>query len=277
MTDDNQKTILITGASSGIGRACADHLSRQGHRVFGTSRSAPFPSELAPAGVTTMIQMDVTEDASVERAVGFVLETTGRIDAVVNSAGIGIAGAVEDTTIEDARSQFETNFFGALRVCRAVLPTMRSRRSGTIANVSSIGGLVALPYQAMYSASKFALEGLTEALRMEVKQFGIHVVLVEPGDTNTRFTDNRRIVPGARQNRAFSDDFERMMAIVEADERSGVSPDTIARLVGRIIDRPSPRLRDRVGTFLQTLAPALKRVLPGWLFEWCFMTYYRLH
>lgn len=277
MTDDNQKTILITGASSGIGRACADHLSRQGHRVFGTSRSTPFPSELAPAGVTTMIQMDVTEDASVERAVGFVLETTGRIDAVVNNAGIGIAGAVEDTTIEDARVQFETNFFDALRVCRAVLPTMRSRRSGTIVNVSSIDGLIALPYQAMYSASKFALEGLTEALRMEVKQFGIHVVLVEPGDTNTGFTDNRRIVPGARQNRAFADRFERMMAIVEADERSGVSPDTIARLVGRIIDRPSPRLRYRVGAFLQTLAAALKGILPGWLFEWWFMTYYRLH
>jgi NAD(P)-dependent dehydrogenase (short-subunit alcohol dehydrogenase family) len=273
---DRQKTILITGASSGIGKACAAHLSGQGHRVFGTSRLAPFPPELAPPGVTTMIQMDVTEDDSVERAVGFVLESTGRIDAVVNNAGISVAGAVEDTMIQEAKFQFETNFFGALRVCRAVLPTMRSQQRGTIVNVSSIAGLIALPYQAMYSASKFALEGLTEALRMEVKPFGIHVVLVEPGDTRTGATDNRRIVAGARQSQAFSNHFEQMMAAVEADERSGISPDIVARLVGRIIDSPSPRLRYRVGSFVQMLAAVLKGILPGRLFEWALMAYYRL-
>jgi NAD(P)-dependent dehydrogenase (short-subunit alcohol dehydrogenase family) len=273
MADEDLRVILVTGASSGIGKACADHLSERGHRVFGTSRGAPFPPELAPHGATTSIRMDVTQDASVERAVGFVLETTSRIDAVVNSAGMGIAGALEDTTIEEARSQFETNFFGALRVCKAVLPAMRSRRSGTIVNVSSIGGLIALPYQSMYSASKFALEGMTEALRVEVKPFGIHVVLVEPGDASTEFTDNRRFVARNQPD----DRFKRMMDIVEADERSGTSPQAIARLVGRIIDHPSPSLRYRIGPFQQTLAAALKGVLPGWFFEWAFMTYYRLH
>jgi NAD(P)-dependent dehydrogenase (short-subunit alcohol dehydrogenase family) len=223
-----------------------------------------------------MLHLDVTEDASAERAVDFVLATTGRIDAVVNNAGVSVVGAVEDTTIVDAQFQLETNFFGALRVCRAVLPAMRRQRSGTIVNVSSIGGLIGLPYQAAYSASKFALEGLTEALRMEVRSFGIRVVLVEPGDTRTGITDHRLVVAGARENRTYAAGLERMMAVLEADERSGISPHAVAHLVARIVEHPSPRLRYRVGPLLQLLAAGLKGVLPWRLFERLILFYYRL-
>lgn len=276
MNDGNGKIILITGASSGIGKTCAEHLAQQGHRVFGTSRRAPFPPQAAQPGSPEMIQMDVNQDASVRRGVDFILQEAGRLDVVVNNAGFGLAGPVEDTTIEEAQEQFETNFFGVLRVCRAVLPAMRERRSGYIVNISSLGGIIALPYQALYSATKFAVEGLTEALRMEMRPFGVHVVLIEPGDTSTQFTANRRVALAARENRAYAEWYERTIEIVEADELGGAAPGEVARLLERIINHPSPRPRYKVGPAVQKMAAALKGVLPGRLFEWLFMKYYKL-
>jgi NADP-dependent 3-hydroxy acid dehydrogenase YdfG len=144
--------VLITGASSGIGKACFEHLSSKGFTVYGTSRKANLPPE------DGLIQMDVRDDESVRRCVDYIVEKEGRIDVVVNNAGIGLAGAVEETSIEEAKNIFETNFFGVHRVCRVVLPIMRRQRSGLIVNISSIMGLIALPFQAFYSATKFALE-----------------------------------------------------------------------------------------------------------------------
>jgi NAD(P)-dependent dehydrogenase (short-subunit alcohol dehydrogenase family) len=193
--------VLVTGASSGIGKACAERLFARGCRVYGTSRQAPRAlaearmSDLAP--MLRMIPLDVTSDASVDAAVGVVVACEGRIDAVVNNAGFGVAGAAELTTIEEAREQFETNFFGTVRVCRAVLPVMRQQGSGRILNVSSIAGRIGIPFQAFYSASKFAIEGFSEALRMEVAPFGVKVVLIEPGDFRTGFTAARRLARGA--------------------------------------------------------------------------------
>ena len=152
-----------------------------------------------------MLVADVTDDRSVEQAVAAVLEREGRLDIVVNNAGMGIAGPVENTSIEQAKRQLEVNFFGAFRVCRAVLPALRSQRSGYIVNIGSIGGLIAIPYQAMYSASKFALEGLSESLRMEVRPFGIKVVIIEPGDHKTAITENRTEMSGGTD--AYSQSF----------------------------------------------------------------------
>ncbi|MGD1994460.1 MAG: SDR family oxidoreductase, partial [Anaerolineae bacterium] len=188
MSDNEKEVVLITGASSGIGKACADHLVQQGYRVFGTSRRAPFPPQPAKPGEPVMIRLDVDDEASVGQVVGHLHQSVGHIDVVVNNAGFGVAGAVEDTTLAEARAQMETNFFGVVRVCRAVLPRMRERGAGLIVNVSSLGGVIALPFQAFYSASKFAVEGFTEALRMEVKPFGVQVVLIQPGDLSTGFT-----------------------------------------------------------------------------------------
>jgi NAD(P)-dependent dehydrogenase (short-subunit alcohol dehydrogenase family) len=177
MAKENNRVVLVTGASSGIGLSCAAHLAERGFRVYGTSRRPAA----GPESRVTMLTADVTDDHSVEHLVGTVLDREQRLDIVVNNAGMALAGPVEKTSIEEAKRQLEVNFFGAFRVCCAALPAMRSQRSGYIVNIGSIGGLVALPYQAMYSASKFALEGLSESLRMEVRPFGVRVVIIEPG------------------------------------------------------------------------------------------------
>lgn len=269
---NHEKVILITGASSGIGKVCAEHLAQE-HLVFGTSRRAPFPPEAPRPGYPRMLQMDVNEEESVQRGVNFILQEAGHLDAVVNNAGFGIAGAVEDTSIEEAKELFETNFFGVMRVCRAVLPAMRERRAGLIVNISSLAGLIGMPYQAMYSATKFAIEGLTEALRIEVQPFGVHVVLIEPGDIHTSFTDNRRMVVAAETS-AYADDCEHMLETVEIDERNGAPAEAVAHLLARIITHPSPRLRYQVGPLTQRIAGALKGVLPGGIFEWGLTQYY---
>src|SRR5258708_31733457 len=146
MDKENKRVVLVTGASSGIGLACATHLAGRGYRVYGTSRR----SGAGQAGNVTMLAADVTDDGSVKQAVATVLDREGRLDIVVNNAGMGIAGPVENTSIEEAKRQIEVNFFGAFRVCGAALPTMRMQRSGYIVNIGSIGGLIAIPYQAMY-------------------------------------------------------------------------------------------------------------------------------
>jgi len=263
MAKRNHKAILITGASSGIGRACAVYLSQQGHAVYGTSRR-PRPDAMP----FTMLPMDVTDDASVQQALQTILEQQGQLDAVVNNAGIGYGGAVEDTAIEEARATLETNFLGALRVCQAVLPTMRAQGRGTIINVSSIGGLMGLPYQGLYSASKYALEGLSEALRMEVKAFGVHVVLLEPGDIHTAFTANRRNTRASGATSAYYETYTRVLEKIESDERNGAQPEVVARTVARIIAIPAPKARYVVGPFYEKLAVLLKRLSPDALFEW---------
>jgi NAD(P)-dependent dehydrogenase (short-subunit alcohol dehydrogenase family) len=223
-----------------------------------------------------MIPMDVDDEASVNRAVNLVLEKQGRLDIVVNNAGFALAGAVEQTSIAEAKALFETNVWGVLRVCRAVLPIMRAQGFGYIVNISSIGGLISVPFQGLYCASKFALEGLTEALRMEVRPFGIHVVLVEPGDARTQLTANRHKALESQDGGAYAEKFRTVMRIVEHDETHGFSADQVALLVEHIVQNPSPRLRYRVGALLQKSAVPLKKILPSAWFEWIIMRYYKL-
>ncbi len=277
MNASNQRVVLITGASSGIGRACAAHLGRKGYRVYGTSRRAPPegepPTDDRPF---TLIPMDVTDDASVEWGVRLILEREGRLDVVVNNAGMGYAGSVEDTSIEEAREQLETNFFGALRVCRAALPHMRERGGGYIVNISSIGGLVGIPFQALYSASKFAIEGLTEALRLEVKPYNIRVSLIEPGDCCTGFTANRRKTRACQRGSVYDERSAAALAVMEKDEQCGEPLDHVAHLLERIITHPAPRLRYQVGPLPERVAIWLKRFVPSAMFEWGLSKYYKL-
>jgi NAD(P)-dependent dehydrogenase (short-subunit alcohol dehydrogenase family) len=271
MVRENHRIVLITGASSGIGLACATDLAARGFRVYGTSRRA-----VAGSGGVTMLTADVTDDRSVEQAVATILGREGRLDIVVNNAGMGIAGPVENTSIEEAKSQLEVNFFGAFRVCRAALPAMRSQRSGYIVNIGSIGGLIAIPYQAMYSASKFALEGLTEALRMEVRPFGIRVVIIEPGDHKTAFTQNRQVAEMPGGSDAYGPSFQAGLTRMARDEQSGPGPEQIARLLYQIVSHPKPRLRYTIGPGMQRAAVWLKRLMPYSVVEYSMRTYYGL-
>ncbi len=181
------KIIFITGVSSGIGKKCAEYLSGLGHKVYGTCRQ-----QIGGVVPYTILQMDVIDKASVQQAVQKVLENEKKIDVLINNAGIGIGGSIEEYSDEEIKKQFDTNFFGTLNLCRTVIPSMRNNGGGMIINISSLGGLMGLPFQGIYSATKYAIEGLSEALRMEVKSAGIKVVLVNPGDFKTNFTDNRK-------------------------------------------------------------------------------------
>jgi NAD(P)-dependent dehydrogenase (short-subunit alcohol dehydrogenase family) len=272
----NQRVVLITGASSGIGRACAEHLHQRGYRVYGTSRRvATETPSTSPVGFK-MIKVDVDVDSSVGRGIEWVVEREGRLDVVVNNAGFGLAGAIEDTSIEEAKAQLETNFFGTLRVCRAVLPIMRKQGGGYIINIGSLAGRISVPFQALYSASKFAIEGLTEALRLEVRPYGIRVVLIEPGDLATEFTAHRRRTAESQQNTAYRERCETALRIMEASEAEGSTPEVVARLLERIIEDPSPRLRYTVGPMFQRAMAELRKIMPARLFEWSLARYYRL-
>ncbi len=279
MTSPSPLVVLVSGASSGIGKAIAECLHARGHRVYGTSRHAPRAVALAASGtgsdVVPLIPMDVTSDDSVERAIGIVLAQEGRLDVVVNNAGMGIAGAVEHTTVAEARGQFETNFFGVVRVCRAALPVLRRQGAGWVINVSSIAGVIGVPYQAFYTASKFAVEGFSEALRMEVAPFGIRVVLVEPGDFRTNFTGNRTLAEEARGATAYASRQAAALAVMQADETGGATPEAVGRLVDRIVRARRPRLRYPVGPFSERLALAFRRFAPSALFEWTIARYYK--
>jgi len=282
MNSNRGKTVLVVGASSGIGRACALRLARTGCRVFGTTRRDPHEveavlrRELTESDRIEIVTLDVDDEASVRAGVCEVEERAGRIDAVINCAGFGIGGSIEDTADGEAKAIFETNFFGTLRVCRAVLPVMRKQQSGTIVNVSSIGGRIAVPFVGLYGATKFAVEGLTEALRMEVGRFGIRVVLVEPGDFATGFTDSRTPARSAMESEVYADAYRAALSVIEKDERGGAAPAAVGRLVARILSARSPRLRYTVGPVFQRIAVRLKSILPSKLFGWGLRKYYRI-
>ena len=186
MIKSKQPVALITGASAGIGRASAAALVAAGYRVFGTSRKAVKD---APSGVTMLIA-DVTDDASVTQMVGDIIADAGRIDLLVNNAGIGVSGAAEESSIAQVRALFETNYLGVVRVTNAVLPIMRGQGSGRILNVSSVLGFIPTPFRAHYSATKYALEGFSESLDHEVRGFGIRIALIEPSVTLSSFEDS---------------------------------------------------------------------------------------
>ncbi|MGB7739064.1 MAG: SDR family oxidoreductase [Steroidobacteraceae bacterium] len=272
MTRDESKVVLVTGASSGFGQAIAAELQPRGHRVFGTTRR---PSAAAPSGCT-LVTMDVDDEASVTAGVAEVLQQAGRIDVLVNNAGFGFAGAIEDTTVEEARRQFETNFFGMHRACRAVLPQMRAHRSGRIVNMSSLGGLVSVPFQAMYCASKFAVEAYTEALRMEVRPFGIQIAMVEPGDFATRFTTNRLMTAASSAQSPYAERCARAVRRMGEDEASNPDVAPVVRAVVQAIEARRPRLRYPAANALQRTLVALRPVLPQRLFEYLIMDNYKI-
>lgn len=258
--------VLVAGASSGMGKAIAEALSEEGYKVYGTSRKATeegtdnVPVLTQGGGFIKMLQLDVCSDESAKAAINFVQEKEGRIDILINCAGFALAGAVEDTTHEEAFGEFNTNFFGIHRMCRYAAPIMRQNGSGLIINISSTAGLISVPYQSFYSASKYALEAMTEALRMELMPFGIRVSLIEPGDTKTGFTNSRVFVEASKDS-VYKTNFDRSVDRMIKDEQSGPHPIGIVKAVKRIIGSNNPPVRQVVGPINKFLA-FLKWILP---------------
>jgi short-subunit dehydrogenase len=252
----SHQVALVTGASSGIGQATAELLAARGFTVFGTSRA---PEKLA--GSFRWLPMDVRSDASVEAAVQSLLAQAGRIDVLVNNAGYSQVGAIEESSLTDVQAQFDTNLLGVIRLIKAVLPVMRQQGSGRIINVSSVVGQVAPPYVGVYATSKFALEGLSEALREEVRPFGVDVSLVEPSFVKTSIVSQ----PPIHLIAAYNSARQAALQVLSTSVESGMEPRRVAQVILRAATS-RPRLRYLVGRDAKLLI-LLKRLLPESLFE----------
>lgn len=265
------REILITGASSGLGKAAAEAFARAGYTVWGVSRHASGETESFGDGKICSLAMDVCEEGSVENALSEIERRGGTPRTVLHCAGFGIGGAAEDTPLEDAHAQLETNFFGVLRVNKALLPHLRRLGGGLVLLVGSVAGLIPIPYQGHYSASKFALEAYAETLRMEAKKYHIRVCLLEPGDTKTGFTASRRLcIPEDSPYKAAC------LASVEKmakDEQNGDSPEKFARTALRMSQRKKPPVRRIIGLPYRLLV-FFKRFLPASIVEWVLSLLY---
>jgi NAD(P)-dependent dehydrogenase (short-subunit alcohol dehydrogenase family) len=267
-----KKVILITGISSGFGKETARLLAEDGHKVYGTVRK-----EIETNEPVNYLVMDLTDPESVKKAVSTVLDKEGCIDVLINNAGMHTGGPVETFPAEYIKLQMDTNFMGMVYLTREVLPVMRKQGAGKIINVSSIGGLMGLPFQAYYSAAKFAVEGFSEALRMEVNQFNIKVVLINPGDFHTSNSANRRnfLAPGGVDD-PYQEQFSKSLSIIENDERKGWEPAILAGKMVRIVNCINPRQRYIIASFEQKLAVMLKYILPGKLFRMILQDHYKV-
>jgi len=257
------RVFIVTGATRGLGRALAEEMTRRGNRVYGAGRS--WPEDREELTFRPLI-MDVHDDASVSKAAACVLEEAGRIDVLANNAGISLSGPVEETPLENARSVFETNYFGAVRMIRAVLPAMRSQGTGTLVNVGSAAGRIGIPFQAHYAASKFAMEGLTEALRHELQPFGIRLLLIEPGDVRTTIWErSEHVIPEGSPYAGALSRFHEAKKKEMGDAAD--PPGKVAREIADIVDSSSGRLRHPVskGAGLFLLA---RKLLPDAIFLW---------
>ncbi len=256
----SKKVVLITGSSAGIGLACANRLHGAGWTVVGASRRGS-------SGATWQgITMNVDDDDEVNNGVASVIDEHGQLDAIVTCAGWGLAGAAETTSIEEAKAQLDTNFWGTVRVIHATLPIFREHGGGRVVVMSSIGGLIGLPFQSFYSASKFALEGYSESLAYEVEPFNISVTMVEPGNFHTDFTQRRRVLDTAEDD-PYQAAREKAISKMERDEVAGADPVEVARVVADALNSSRPPRRVSVGKIDERIGLVAKRLLPFKLFE----------
>jgi NAD(P)-dependent dehydrogenase (short-subunit alcohol dehydrogenase family) len=262
------KVILVTGGSSGIGKAICTYLTAKGHRVYGTSRKVQdnmgFP----------LLAIDVTNEDSVKAGVQELLQKEGRIDVLINNAGIGMMGAIEDSIPQDSLKVFETNVFGPLRTMQAVLPAMRTQRSGLIINIGSIAGYMGLPYRGIYSATKASLGMITEALRMELTPYNVKACVLDPGDYSTSIAQHRQVnIPKESPYK------ERVVALekmIDEDVSSSSDPLEVAVLIDKIIADPKPNVRYISGKFQQKLSVKVKHWIGGKFFENIILKHYKL-
>jgi short-subunit dehydrogenase len=261
-----KKVILVTGASAGMGKDFAKQLLKDGHTVYGAARRVDKMEDIRQLGVK-VLEMDVTDDASMVKGVNTIVKAEGRIDVLINNAGFGSYGAIEDVTMADARYQLEVNVFGAARLAQLVVPYMRKEHFGRIINISSIGGKIAMPLGGWYHASKFALEALSDSLRAEVEQFGIDVVVIEPGGIKSEWIgiaiDNLFKVSGNTVYKSLVNSFSK--GFKKADENSP-DPTVIVNLVKKAIGAKKPKTRYS-GGYMAKPALFMRWLLPDRIFD----------
>jgi short-subunit dehydrogenase len=265
------KVVLITGGSSGIGKSVGEYLQAKDFKVYGTSRNPKnYPESKFP-----IVALDVTKPETISACISEVLKHESQIDVLINNAGAGITGPIEEIPDAEIKHNFETNLFGPINVIKAVLPTMRSQNSGLIVNVTSIAGYMGLPYRGIYSASKGALELITEAFRMELKGFNIQMTNVAPGDFATNIAAGRYHAP-ALEHSPYKETYANTLKMMDAHVDGGDDPQKMAEAIFRIIQTKNPKVHYKVGAFMQKFSIILKRILPDKVYEKLLMNHYKL-
>ncbi|PKA84587.1 short-subunit dehydrogenase [Ulvibacter sp. MAR_2010_11] len=266
------KVVLITGGSSGIGKAIGEYLTKKGCIVYGTSRS---PQKYSDSCSFSLLRLDVLQPESISEAVSEIIKKEGKLDVVINNAGVGITGPIEETPSEEIKKAFETNLYGPIEVIKAVLPQMRQQKSGHIINITSIAGYMGLPYRGIYSASKAALEITTEAFRMEVQQFGIKMTNVAPGDFATNIAAGRYHAP-VLDDSPYKTAYSNTLNMMNEHVDQGEDPKKMAAVVYKIIETGNPRIHYKVGASLQKFSIVLKRILPDKVYERMLLKHYKI-
>lgn len=265
------KIVLITGGSSGIGKSIGEYLQKKGMTVYGTSRN---PEKVGNSAFP-LLAMDVRDPNTIASAIADVIRISGRIDVLINNAGVGITGPIEEIPLQEIKNHFDTNLYGPIAVMQAVLPQMRAQKSGLIINITSIAGYMGLPYRGIYSAAKGALELVTEAVRMETKSFGIHVTNVAPGDFATNIAASRYHAPIIK-NSPYEISYSNVLNKMNEHVDSGGNPDQMAEAIFEIINSSNPKIHYKVGAFVQKFSIVLKRILPDNIYEKMVMKHYKL-
>jgi len=266
-----QNVVLITGASSGIGKSIGEYLAKLNYKVYGTSRN---PKQLELNGVH-FLKLDITDLESIQIAIGTIISKEKKIDFLINNAGVGITGPLEEIPEEEQKKIFDTNYFGPVRVINTVLPYMRARQAGFIINITSIAGYMGLPFRGFYSASKGALELTTEAYRMELKAFGIKMTNVAPGDFATNIAAGRYHAP-IKGDSPYKEVYERSLKLMDAHVDEGKDPNLMAKSIYSIMQKSNPKIHYKVGDFTQKISVFLKHILPDKVFENLLLKHYKL-
>ncbi len=265
------KVVLITGGSSGIGKSVGEFLQDKGYKVYGTSRNPKnYPNSKFP-----IVALDVTVLETISACIAEVLKQEGRIDVLINNAGAGITGPIEEIPDAEIKRNFETNFFGPINVIKATLPVMRVQNSGLIINITSIAGYMGLPFRGVYSASKGALEIITEAFRMELKDFNIEMTNVAPGDFATNIAAGRYHAP-VLEDSPYKEKYGHSLKTMDEHVDEGGDPKEMAEAIYKIIETKSPKIHYKVGAFMQKFSIVLKRILPDKVYEKLLMNHYKL-
>ncbi|SFW17570.1 SDR family oxidoreductase [Cellulophaga fucicola] len=268
----SKKVVLITGGSSGIGKSIGIYLTAQGYKVYGTTRNkAKYPN----FNDFNLVELDVRKTETIAQAVSYVVAQEGSIDVLVNNAGVGITGPIEETPDEEIVNAFNINLNGPIHLMKAVLPQMRKQKNGLIINITSIAGYMGLPYRGIYSASKGALELVVEAMRMEVKDFGVHITTVAPGDFATNIASGRYHAP-LLEDSAYKIPYGNTLQVMNEHVDSGEDPIQVAKMVFKIMNTKKPKVHYRVGAFMQKFSLFLKKILPDKTYEKLLLNHYKL-